>query len=305
MGTRRSRHNKGRKPEYKDHRAGVGVGGAPVDLEMEAFTKYVSTHFPNGPACPACGSKDHYLLKSRKKFKCADCYKQYAPTIDTPFHAHKLSFVKINEIEAMKPCSATELAAKMGLTYKGAWSLKERLAAKSTTWATIVFEAKVSNLAYPFIAKRTTEGDLVMQVNQLVPQSLGYDRSDICQDILLAIIEGKTSIEKLRANRQDIRGFMRQFNKSNREQGGHAASIHSEEWNTDEVHTMIAARNWNMGEMQGVSSAIQSFDHYQRPTQIEDVFEREVEAFSEQLHERGLHWSHSEIEWHLAQERTA
>lgn len=301
MGTRRSKHNKGVKPEYKDHRKGIGAEGLPADLEWNAFTQYVSTHFPDGPKCPDCGSKDHYTIRSRKKFKCADCLKQYAPTHGTPFHAHKISYTKINEIEAMKPCGATELATRLGLSYKGAWILKSRLAERSTSWATIVYEAKVEQLAYPYIKRRSSETDLIMEVNRLVPQSLGYDRGDICQEILLAILEGKATLEELRANRSNIRAYIRLCNKANKEMAGHAFSIYDEEWGSNEVHSALAARDWHSNERGLIASAVGNFQHYQKPTQIEDAYQSEIGRLTEHLHESGIFWSPSDVSDYFAE----
>jgi len=295
MGTRRSKHNKGVKPLYKEHRLGISDEGRPFDLEWNAFTKYIHTHFPDGPSCPNCGSKDHYLIKSRKKFKCADCYTQYAPTQGTPFHAHKLSYEKINKIEAMKPCGATELAERLGLTYRGAWMLKDRLAKHSASWATIVHQARADALAYPYIRKSNSEAELILRVNKLVPQSVGYDRGDICQDILLAVLDGRHTIEQFESDAELVRMFSRGFKSANREQSGHAKALYNEEWNQPEVYSNIAAREWWQGQQEQTSSYMSSFFHYQSPTQIEDAYNSELIRIRRKLSERGIFISEIEL----------
>jgi len=54
---------------------------------------------------------------------------------------------------------------------------------------------------YPFVssnAARSPDHELLLAVNALVPEELSPDvREEVCQDILLAILEGKTTIEKV------------------------------------------------------------------------------------------------------------
>jgi hypothetical protein len=51
------------------------------------------------------------------------------------------------------------------------------------------------------------------------------NRNDVVQDILLALVEGKTTREGLRLSRKDITAFFRSSMRANFEGGGYALSL--------------------------------------------------------------------------------
>lgn len=80
------------------------------------------------------------------------------------------------------------------------------------------------DLAYPFARAADTGNKLVLSVNELVPRNMA-GREDVCQTILLAILEGRITLEQLHANKERIRAFITDFMKANYEARGHAVSI--------------------------------------------------------------------------------
>lgn len=80
------------------------------------------------------------------------------------------------------------------------------------------------NLSYPFIIRKRTDHSDLLEVNALVPRGMP-GREDVCQEIMLAIFEGKLTIGQLRANPSDIRSFVRGFYKTNYEDAGQAISL--------------------------------------------------------------------------------
>lgn len=80
------------------------------------------------------------------------------------------------------------------------------------------------DLAYPFARALDSGNKLVIEVNELVPHNMA-GREDVCQTILLAIVEGKITVDQLRAQRNKIKPFIVGFMKANYEAGGHAISI--------------------------------------------------------------------------------
>jgi hypothetical protein len=64
----------------------------------------------------------------------------------------------------------------------------------------------------------------VLLVNSLVPASVP-GREDICQSILLAILEGGVTTEELQADNRLVRRFMAAFRAGNMEARGFAVSI--------------------------------------------------------------------------------
>lgn len=56
-------------------------------LTDEACWEYlVDKHWPNGPVCNRCASRDFNLLENRHLFQCCRCHKQLSVTAGTMFH---------------------------------------------------------------------------------------------------------------------------------------------------------------------------------------------------------------------------
>ena len=84
-------------------------------------------------ACPVCGSKRSALLKSRPHtYECLDCGRQTSLTAGTVMHRSKLpmpvwfwaAHLMATHSNGM---SALQLAAQLGVTYKTAWLLAQKL----------------------------------------------------------------------------------------------------------------------------------------------------------------------------------
>lgn len=89
--------------------------------------------WPEGFVCPACGSKRSALLKSRSHtYECLDCGRQTSITAGTVMHRSKLvmpiwfwaAHLMATHSNGM---SALQLAAQLGVTYKTAWLLTQKL----------------------------------------------------------------------------------------------------------------------------------------------------------------------------------
>lgn len=79
------------------------------------------------------------------------------------------------------------------------------------------------NLVYPYVAKPRDEHADLLAVNALIPQMPG--REDICQEIMLALWEGRITLDQIKTNRTNLRPFIRSFTKENYESGGYAISL--------------------------------------------------------------------------------
>lgn len=68
-------------------------------------------------------------------------------------------------------------------------------------------------MAYPYVAKATAESADLLAVNTMVARAYPeHMRADICQEIMVAILTGETSVEKVRA--KGVRAFVSRWNKS-------------------------------------------------------------------------------------------
>lgn len=77
-------------------------------------------------------------------------------------------------------------------------------------------------LAYPFVRTARDEHADLLFVNSLVPQGMP-GREDVVQDALLAVLEGRTTLDQLKAG--GISMFLRNFRRSNYESNGYALSL--------------------------------------------------------------------------------
>jgi transposase-like protein len=88
--------------------------------------------WPNGPECPACGHKQHYYLKTQKRWKCKECYKQFTVKLGTVFEDSPISLTKwLPALWMLCNCkngiSSYELARDLGVSQKAAWFMLQRL----------------------------------------------------------------------------------------------------------------------------------------------------------------------------------
>ncbi|RYG93393.1 MAG: IS1595 family transposase, partial [Alphaproteobacteria bacterium] len=66
--------------------------------EVSAYETFCKLRWPEtqGEAvCPDCGCVETYAITTRRRFKCAACYKQFSVTSGTIFASRKLSFVDL------------------------------------------------------------------------------------------------------------------------------------------------------------------------------------------------------------------
>ena len=88
--------------------------------------------WPDGPVCPACEKKDHYYLKSQKRWKCKDCGRQFSVKLGTIFEDSPIKLDKwLAALWMLVNCrngvSSYEVARAIGITQKSAWFVLHRL----------------------------------------------------------------------------------------------------------------------------------------------------------------------------------
>jgi transposase-like protein len=72
--------------------------------------------------CPWCRHGEAYYIKTRSKFKCKKCNRQFSEISATPLRGSKLEKGKRDSlIDALQSMSAREAAEKIGVQYRTAW----------------------------------------------------------------------------------------------------------------------------------------------------------------------------------------
>ena len=103
----------------------------PDDASCAAFL--FERRWPGGFACPMCGNGDAASLKSRAHtYECLRCGRQTSITAGTVMHRTKLPLTVWFWVAHLMSThsngmSAQQLADQLGLTYKTAWLLTQKL----------------------------------------------------------------------------------------------------------------------------------------------------------------------------------
>ena len=101
--------------------------------ETNCATFLFERRWPEGFVCPACDAGRAALLKSRAyTYECLDCGRQTSITAGTVMHRSKLpltvwfwaAHLMATHSNGM---SALQFAAQLGITYKTAWLLTQKL----------------------------------------------------------------------------------------------------------------------------------------------------------------------------------
>jgi transposase-like protein len=100
--------------------------------EQVCIDTVAALRWPNGPQCPACGHKEHYYLKTQKRWKCKECYKQFTVKLGTIFEDSPIALDKwLIALWMLVNCrngvSSYEIARDLGVTQKSAWFMLQRL----------------------------------------------------------------------------------------------------------------------------------------------------------------------------------
>lgn len=286
MGTHRSRHNKGRKPLYKEKRDRTdwkrdprlpGVYTSPAAWNeylghLATMSTITASKLPGMPSRAAFAKKRQH---------------------DLAFDAIASQIIAGRSLQAnsgrvpIAEATWKAVAAKASLHSPEAISIEPGMPSVAAIYkrrrvdadfnAIFLRRQRPITLAYPYIVSRRSEHADVLEVNSLVPKSFSGDRrADICQEILLALLEGRTTMEQLRARRDDANFFIKKFWRDNFEMSGHAVSLDSTVGDSDQTYyqvaSSIAAKEWHFGTMNDRRSARDALATFHPPTQIEDAF---------------------------------
>jgi transposase-like protein len=100
--------------------------------EQVCIDTIAKMRWPKGPACPACEHKEHYYLKTQKRWKCKDCHRQFSVKLGTIFEDSPISLDKwLVALWMLVNCkngiSSYEVGRDLGITQKSAWFVLHRL----------------------------------------------------------------------------------------------------------------------------------------------------------------------------------
>lgn len=271
MGTRRSRHNKGRKPSYKDHReiAMHLIAHPKTDWGSWAWT---STWWSDV-----------------EKFK-----------LDVLCEAD-IDVEQAANVLGRSPRSIAHRARDFGLVLPPDWS--KIIRPKYVPRQRQPMEAA---LAYPYIRKVRDEHADLLAINEMIPKSIPDNmRADMCQEIMLAVLEGRATLEALRAKRASGAYFIKKFYHDNYEAGGQAISFQQtdDDWTSERVASSIAAKEWHREQFTDRNSHADTLKTFTPPIQFEAAWRDQIGRITLRHHELGQFLSEEEVEEMLGDER--
>ena len=103
--------------------------------EDKAYEMFCQMRWPETqgePICPVCGCVEIYNITTRRRFKCAACYKQFSVTSGTIFANRKMDFTDLLAaifmfVNGAKGKSAVQMSRELNTQYKTAWVLCHKL----------------------------------------------------------------------------------------------------------------------------------------------------------------------------------
>ena len=100
--------------------------------EQVCIDTVAALRWPQGVVCPACGHKEHYYLKTQKRWKCKDCNRQFSVKLGTIFEESPIPLNKwLVALWMLTSCrngvSSYEVHRAVGITQKSAWFVLHRL----------------------------------------------------------------------------------------------------------------------------------------------------------------------------------
>jgi transposase-like protein len=101
--------------------------------EQTCIDTLAASRWPDGkPVCPACMHTEHYYLKTQKRWKCKECYKQFSVKLNTIFEDSPIGLDKwMVALWMLANCkngvSSYEISRAIGVTQKSAWFMLHRI----------------------------------------------------------------------------------------------------------------------------------------------------------------------------------
>jgi transposase-like protein len=100
--------------------------------EQTCIDTVAAMRWPDGVTCPACGHKEHWYLKTQKRWKCKDCHRQFSVKLGTIFEDSPIGLDKwLLAMWMIASCkngvSSYEIHRAIGVTQKSAWFMLHRL----------------------------------------------------------------------------------------------------------------------------------------------------------------------------------
>src|ERR1039458_5352054 len=124
--------------ESRNGSADCGPNSLQEAIQYFSGNLYIATEFlaairwPEGAQCPACESRQHSYISTRRIWKCRDCGRQYSAKLgtifeDSPIPLDKWMLAVWMIVNCKNGVSSYEIAKDVKVTQKSAWFMLHRI----------------------------------------------------------------------------------------------------------------------------------------------------------------------------------
>ena len=260
---KKSRHNAGRKPFYKEFRRHVMPKDAPT---IEQAAQQILNQPRWGGSWLNCGVEWDKLEESRLRLLCETAS----------------DIAKSADAIGRTPYAIAYRARELGLMLPSSWNAIVR-----PKRSQILTAPREPLLCYPYVKKATPDASDLLRANALVPSGMPeWMRADVCQSVMLALYQGEVTLDDLEANKTSLRWFIKKFYKDQmpREEVQIGRDDDERSWED------IAASVKNEAVRFARDQVRETFDSYAsrtEATQIDDIYSTEIGAAHFALSQNG------------------
>lgn len=152
-------------------------------------------------------------------------------------------------------------------------------------------------LQYPYLPDSTPESIDLLSVNALVPKGLPeWIRADICQNIMLAVLEGETTLTQLKEKRESSQYYIKRFYREEVDHNLVSFDHRDDERAYDEIAGAMSREDWSRSEINDRRRAYSALETFVHPVQLGAVYNAEIRRAQKHAHESGQYLSYRETE---------
>ena len=192
------------------------VGDFNADDSYDAF-KELRWGWRDGlPECPKCKNESYYEHKrvstGHIRLKCKKCSHNYSATSKSVFSGAKMphkNYLACLSNRIHIPMTITELAERVSINYRTAWSLSKKF-----NFFSVYAQTKTQDAKWPYLTGREKESDvqLLAKVSAVLPDGMPEQvRGDVGQELVAGLLMGDFTEESLASQ---VRRYVTAHHKS-------------------------------------------------------------------------------------------
>lgn len=331
---RKSPHNQGRKPRYKDTAVAAAHGQvcdtcdtykSLTDFYRTFTSPYNRNEWCYRSTCKSCCRENSIRVKKQAKITKASLYYRlvdaYRNELAAPHVVHQLEDLLARPDRWESKCNWSEqdkgdlrilaeasvppeqAARVLGRSPKALiWKARDIGISLPTGWRSLVTPKRLYvphsarvQLFYPYIQRERPSDNDLLRVNDLVPRAFPeHMRADICQNIMLALFEGEVTLAEIEANQSQLTWFAKRWRGEQRPYQEVQVGGEDDERSYDEIAASVRSEG-RRAALNELRHTWSAWEPVAEATQIDDVYHRELAAAHLHEYAKGNTVERSEI----------